>query len=203
VVYAHDEQGRLTANKALDRPKNKTGRSALSRWDRKWRTMNLIAETERLQIIDFSPDDTESLFELTGDTDVMKYFPKVLSYDETHEMLEKILDHYERYGHCFWKIIQKPVGSFIGIAGILHQEIEGEIEAEISYRIAKKHWNNGYGTEAAKACMRYARITLGKTRLISLIHPQNEPSLRVAQKLGAQKEKSVSFIGTVHDVYVY
>ncbi len=165
--------------------------------------MNLIAETERLQIMDFSPDDTESLFELTGDADVMKYFPNVLSYDETHEMLEKILDHYERYGHCFWKVMHKSEVGFIGIVGVLHQEIEGEIEAEISYRITKRHWNNGYATEAARACLEYARTTLGKTRLISIIHPQNEPSLRVAQKLGALKGKSVPFIGTVHDVYVY
>ncbi len=165
--------------------------------------MSLIAETQRLQIVSFSSDDTVPLYELTGDADVMKYFPKILSYDETCQMLEKILDHYQRYGHCFWKVIRKPEARFIGIAGILHQEVQGEIEAEISYRIVRKHWNNGYATEAAKACMKYARTTLGKTRLISLIHPDNRPSIRVAEKLGAQKEKSVSFVGTTHDVYIY
>ena len=51
----------------------------------------------------------------------MKYFPKVLSYDETSETLHKILNHYEHYGYCFWKAILKPKGDFIGITGILHQ----------------------------------------------------------------------------------
>jgi RimJ/RimL family protein N-acetyltransferase len=170
---------------------------------KKLKTLNLITETERLQIMCFSPDDAKVLYGLTGDTDVMKYFPKILSYVETSQMLRKILDHYEQYGYCFWKVMCKSEAGFIGIAGILHQEIEDNIEAEVSYRIAKKHWNNGYGTEATKACMQYARTVLGKTRLISIIHPENKPSLRVAQKLGAHKEKSVSFIGTIHDVYVY
>lgn len=165
--------------------------------------MSLIAETQRLQIVSFSSDDTAFLYELTGDAGVMRYFPKVLSYDETHQMLEKILDHYEQYGYCFWKVMHKPEAGFIGIVGVLHQEIEGEIEAEISYRISRKHWNNGYATEAAKACKEYARILLGKTRIISIIHPQNEPSIRVARKLGAQKEKSIAFLGTAHDVYLY
>jgi len=165
--------------------------------------MSLIAETPRLEIATFSPSDTAFLHQLTGDANVMKYFPKVLSYDETSDMLRKILDQYGSYGYCFWKVMLKINGDFIGIAGILHQEVEGKIEAEISYRIVKKHWNNGYAIEAAEACVKYARTTLGKTRLISLIHPENTPSVRVAQKLGAQKEKSVSFIGTAHDVYVY
>jgi len=165
--------------------------------------MSFMAETLQLKVATFSPSDRAFLHQLTGDADVMKYFPKVLSYDETSEMLRKIVDQYESYGHCFWKVMLKPTGDFIGMAGILHQEVEGKIEAEISYRIVKKHWNNGYGTEAAEACMKYARTTLGKTRLISLIHPENRASIRVAQKLDARKEKSVSFNGIVHDVYVY
>ncbi len=60
--------------------------------------MNFIAETQRLQIVSFSPDDTRFLYELTSDDDVMKYFPKVLSYEETCLMLEKISDQYE------WKV---------------------------------------------------------------------------------------------------
>jgi len=165
--------------------------------------MSIITETTRLRIVPFCTGDVALLHEVTGDAEVMKYFPKALSYEETSEMIQKILDHYERYGHCFWKIMGKTKGDIIGIAGILHQEIEGDIEAEVSYRIAKGYWNNGYATEAAEACMEYARTSLDKTRLISLIHPENKPSIRVAQKLGARKERSVSFEGTSHDVYVY
>jgi RimJ/RimL family protein N-acetyltransferase len=55
-------------------------------------------------------------------------------------------------------MVSKAKGEFIGIAGILLQEIENEIETEISYRIDRKYWNNGYATEAAIACLEYARL---------------------------------------------
>lgn len=118
-------------------------------------------------------------------------------------MICKILEHYKKYGYCFWKLQAKTNGQFIGIAGLLHQDIEGQEETEISYRIIREHWNKGYATEAAQACRKYAQNILGKKRLISLILPKNIASVRVAQKLGAKKEKSVLFTGKEHDVYVY
>ena len=77
--------------------------------------------------------------------------PHSLSYDETRQMLDEMLDHYERYDHCFWRILLKGSENFIGIAGLLHQEMDGEVETEISYRIRREYWNNGYATEAAEA----------------------------------------------------
>lgn len=118
-------------------------------------------------------------------------------------MVQKILHQYAEYGYCFWKVLIKPDDQFVGIAGLLHHIIGNEIETEISYRILPEHWKNGYATEAAKACKEYAETRLGKKRLISLIHPKNKASKRVAQKLGAKKTKSVVFIGVKHEVYLY
>ena len=125
----------------------------------------------------------------------MEFFPSVLSYDETREMIQKILSQYAEYGYCFWKVLLKPDDQFVGIAGLLHQDINNVAEAEISYRMLPEHWNKGYGTEAAKACKKYAESELGKKRLISLIHPQNDASIRVASKLGAEKSKTIVFMG--------
>jgi len=148
-------------------------------------------------------DDIDLLYQLTGDKDVMRYFPKILSYDDTKRMNHKILDHYKKYGHCFWKILLKPKEEFVGITGLLHQEIDGKVETEIAFRIKPEHWNNGYATEAANACKDYGETALRKKGLISLIHPQNDASKRVAQKLGAKKSRSVLFMGHEHEVYVY
>ncbi len=165
--------------------------------------MSPIVVTRRLEMKKVTAEDIDLLHQLTGDGEVMKFFPHVLSYDETKRMLDKILDHFERYDHCFWKVLLKASGDFIGIAGLLHQEIDGEVETEISYRIRREYWNNGYATEAAQACKEYAEDTLGKKRLISIIHPRNNASIRVAEKLGAKKAASVIFMGEEHDVYLY
>ena len=165
--------------------------------------MNLIAETQRLKIAEMTVDDIDLLYQLTGDKDVMMFFPKILSYDDTKQMNRKILDHYKKYGYCFWKVLLKPKEEFVGITGLLNQEIDGIVETEIAFRIKPEHWNNGYATEAANACKDYGETMLRKKGLISLIHPQNSSSKRVAQKLGAKKSRSVLFMGHEHEVYVY
>ena len=165
--------------------------------------MQLITETPRLKLVKVIDRDLDQIFLLTGNEKVMEFFPKVLSYEETQEMVQKIRYQYTEYGYCFWKVLLKPGGEFAGIAGLLHQEIDNEPETEISYRILPEHWKKGYATEAAKACKQYAETKLGKKRLISLIHPQNDASIRVANRLGAKRSKSVFFIGEEHDVYVY
>lgn len=165
--------------------------------------VNLRFSTPRLQVVDFTADDVGLLHQVTGDAEVMRHFPKPLSLAETSALLQKILEHYRLYGYCFWKMQHQNGLDFVGTVGILHQEVEGRVEAEVAYRTAKQYWNQGYATEAALGCIRYARESLGKPRLISLIRPVNGPSIRVAEKLGARKEKTLDFKGYSHDVYVY
>ena len=165
--------------------------------------MNLIAETNRLKIASFTSADTELLYLLTSDEYVMRYFRGVLTYQETEHMLEKILKNYAEYDYCFWKVLNKVDEEFLGIAGVLYQEIGGTAETEISYRIMRRYWNNGYATEAAAACKEYGTNILGRKRLISLIRPGNIASKRVAEKLGASASEMVVFEGAEHVLYLY
>ena len=141
--------------------------------------VSLILETLRLKVVEITIDDIDLLYPLTGNKDVMRYFPKILSYADTKEMIRKILDHYKKYGYCFWKVLLKPKERFVGITGLLHQEIDGKTETEIAFRIKPEHWNNGYATEAANACKDYGQTILRKAGLISLIHPKNNASVSV------------------------
>ena len=133
--------------------------------------------------------DADSLFQLTSNLQVMRYFPKALNYVENSQMIEKILDQYEKHGYCFWKLMLRDGTEFIGIAGLLHQVIDGNVETEISYRIKPQYWNFGFATEAAQACKEYAEKVLKKNRLISIIHPENIASKCVVEKLGAKKKE--------------
>ena len=48
----------------------------------------------------------------------------------------------------------------------------------------KRYWGRGIGTEAARACVDFARDDLKLGKLIALIVPENIGSIRVAEKLG-------------------
>jgi RimJ/RimL family protein N-acetyltransferase len=68
-------------------------------------------------------------------------------------------------------------------------------EVEIGYRLDPAYWNRGLITEAARAVRDHAFEDLKLPRVISLIHPENIPSRRVAEKNGMKIEKEITFRG--------
>ncbi|HBL30771.1 MAG TPA: hypothetical protein DD490_28380, partial [Acidobacteria bacterium] len=51
-------------------------------------------------------------------------------------------------------------------------------------RRARGWWGLGLAGEAARAALVYAFEVLGKERVISLVHPENEASRRLVERLG-------------------
>ena len=90
-----------------------------------------------------------------------------------------------------WAAIEKQQNRFVGQVGLVAQEIGGETELEVGYLLLRSCWGNGYATEAARACCDYGFRELGAERLISLIDPRNEPSQRVAERLGMRFEREI------------
>jgi [ribosomal protein S5]-alanine N-acetyltransferase len=72
----------------------------------------------------------------------------------------------------------------IGYCGFFHQEVDGTNEIEIGYRLHPNYWNKGLATGAAQAVRDNAFRDLNLSRVISLIHPENAASRRVAEKSG-------------------
>jgi hypothetical protein len=61
----------------------------------------------------------------------------------------------------------------------------------LGWRLARPVWGRGLATEAALACESLARDHLRLNELISIIHPDNRRSQRVAEKLGMAVEGQV------------
>ena len=66
---------------------------------------------------------------------------------------------------------------------------------EIGYRLDPACWNRGLIIKAARAVRDYAFADLKLPRVISLIHPDNIPSRRVAEKIVLRSEKEITFRG--------
>jgi RimJ/RimL family protein N-acetyltransferase len=83
----------------------------------------------------------------------------------------------------------------IGYCGFLHWHLDGADEIEIGYRLHPDYWNRGLATEAAQAVRDHAFRDLKLRKLISLIHPDNVPSRRVAEKNRMKIERETVFRG--------
>ena len=86
--------------------------------------------------------------------------------------------------------------------GLTPQVVDGVTELEVGYHVRPVLQGRGYATEAAAASRDFARDVLGATRLIAIIHPDNRPSQRVAEKIGLRAEKRATVHGG-RDAIIY
>ncbi len=155
--------------------------------------MNL--ETPRLQIKEFTEDGFEDFFLLVGDPEVMRYSLKgPLNREQAQKSFkDRILGHYKTYGYGLWSIFLKKEKKFIGLAGLLTRQIEGEEKVELAYRLLPVYWGHGLAVEAAAAIADYAFSTLKINFLISIIDVNNHRGLLLAKRLGMQVVKKTLF----------
>lgn len=156
-------------------------------------------ETERLRLRWFTHDDLQVMFELGTDPEIIRYADEPLeNLDEARRRLEEgPLHDYRQYGYGRFAVEWKKTGKVIGFCGIKYLP---EIDLpEVGYRYLTQYWGRGIGTEAAKACVEFAREDLGVKKLVALIMPENAASIRVAEKLGMMRGPLIH----IYDVDAY
>lgn len=146
------------------------------------------AETERLILRSWKPDDLPLFVEMNKDHRVMKFFPALLMEEETKAFYNRIQDEFIRNGWGLYAVELKSTGHFIGYVGLHEIGFDAEFTpgVEIGWRLAADYHNKGYATEAAKEVLRLAK-SKGIERLFSFTADINKPSERVMQKIGMEK----------------
>jgi [ribosomal protein S5]-alanine N-acetyltransferase len=163
----------------------------------------MIADTERLVLRCFHVADTDAIAGLFGDPEVMLFGPGPQSREWVQRWLVGCLkDYYRKWGFGLWAVVHKPDRQVIGYCGLTRfDDVGGQSEIEIGYRLARGFWGRGLATEAARAVLDYALGVLGLPRLVSIIDARNGASIRVAEKTGLRYEKDVIFRNNVRQLY--
>jgi len=162
-----------------------------------------ILQTERIVLRHLVPADLPALHELYRDPEIRRYFPDgTRTLEETREELEWFQHgHPEHPELGLLAMIDRASGAFLGRSGLLPWTIDGVPEVEIAYMVAKPWWRQGYGSEVARALVRHAFGTLGLPRVIALIDPEHEASIRTAQSAGLAFDRMVEMDGVRSAVY--
>lgn len=158
-------------------------------------------ETERLILRMWREDDDfETYAQMCADLEVMRYLGgKTFSRMEAWRHMAFLIGHWHLRGYGHWAVEEKASGRFIGRIGFLNPE--GWPGFEIGWTLGREHWGKGYATEGARRALEYAFTELDQDHVISLIHPENRGSIRVAERLGEQPEGKAQIMG--FDVLVY
>lgn len=154
-----------------------------------------ILETERLQLRQFGAADLDAYAAMLADPEVVAYVGagETLSRAQAWKNMAMVLGHWAIRGYGLWAVEEKATQTLIGRVGLYYPE--GWPGLEVGWMLARSHWGYGYALESAKAAVDVAFNQLQCSTLISLIHPENVRSQRVAQRLGSQKTTTLSLNG--------
>lgn len=145
--------------------------------------------TERLLLRAWEKNDLTDLIQLNADPEVMRFFPSVLTKEESEKLLDKMLRHFENFGFGIWRMEEKNTKEFIGFTG-LHQvgeDMDFAPAVEIAWRLKKEYWGLAYATEAALFSVGYAFSELGLDQLVSYTTKTNLRSEKLMQRIGMRK----------------
>lgn len=158
-------------------------------------------ETKRLRLRAFRNEDLDAYAAMCADPDVMRYLGTgaTLSRSEAWRSMASFLGHWALRGYGMWALEEKATGALVGRAGFLNPE--GWPGFELGWALGREHWGRGLAIEAARRALDFAFTDLDQPRVISLIRPENAPSIRVAERLGEVRAGEIELMGGACYVY--
>jgi len=138
--------------------------------------------------------DFEAYAQICDDPDVMRYIGgKPLTRLEAWRHMAYMVGHWHFRGYGHWAVEEKTSGRLIGRLGFLNPA--GWPGFEIGWTLGRESWGKGYASEGARRALHYAFEELGRDHVISLIHPENKASIKVAERLGEKVEGETEVLG--------
>jgi [ribosomal protein S5]-alanine N-acetyltransferase len=157
--------------------------------------------TARLLLTRMRESDLADLSRMYLDPKVMATLGGVRSEEQTRDLLQRHLAHWEQHGFGWWVARELATGRFAGRGGLRFWAIEDREEIEVGYGLLSDFWGQGLATELAAASVRVALEVLGQTEVISFTLPTNTASRRVMEKCGFRYERDVIHADLPHVLY--
>lgn len=152
-------------------------------------------QTERLILREWKDSDIPIFIAMNRDLEVMKFFPNLLSEDESQALVANFRNHFSENGFGFFAVELKKTQEFIGFVGIAKVNFEAHFTpaVEIGWRLSSQNFGKGYATEAAQEVLKFAFEELSMKEIVAFTIPENLPSQNVMKKIGMVRDLSGDF----------
>lgn len=168
------------------------------------KTNGTILETDRLILRRFSTGDAEFMLELLNDPSFVRFVGDrgVRTVDAARDyIVHGPIESYERHGYGLYVTELKTGRIPIGMCGLLKREFLSE--PDIGFALLPPFRCRGYAFEASSAVLTYARRTLGLQRIVAVVSPENERSIKLLAKLGMTADGTMKWPGADVEVSVF
>lgn len=152
-----------------------------------------------------APGDADALAfaEMHADPEVAQYLlggaPALVNADIAWRNIAMLVGHWHLRGFGSWVVEELDSGIVVGRVGFWQPPSWPDVE--LTWLVRRSHWGQGLATEAAHRALAWLRTDTRVERVVSLIHPDNSRSIRVASKLGQTRQASREVAGVVHHEY--
>jgi RimJ/RimL family protein N-acetyltransferase len=151
-----------------------------------------IIETERLNLRQLTAQDAEFILELLNEPSFIRNIGDkgVRTIEDARlYILNGPRASYERFGFGLYLVELKESGESIGICGLVKRESLADVD--VGFAFLPRFWSKGYAFESAAAVKAHGLETLGIPRIVAIVNPSNEGSIRVLEKIGLKYERMV------------
>ena len=162
----------------------------------------MILSTPRLTLRPWQPQDFEPYAAMNADPAVRRFFPAVLTREESDAEIATFQSRFARDGFGMLAAILSRPGpdqapAFAGIIGLqtMPYAVPGlpQPAVEIGWRLPQKFWRQGLATEGATAVINYAFHQLHLPSVVAVTTVSNTPSRRVMERLGMSYLPTLEF----------
>ena len=159
---------------------------------------------DRFVLRAFREDDVTALAALHADPEVMRYLrPNGAPEPNPRQAWDYMavqMGHWLLKGYGKWAMADRATDELIGRVGYFDAPYEWP-GLELGWTVSRRLWGQGYAGEAARLALDWGFETLETDEIVSAIHPKNERSIRVAERLGEKPVRDYIMAGDAYRIY--
>ena len=146
-------------------------------------------ETDRLVLKELTQSNTQDLYEIFSDPEVMKYYnmKPIQSVDEIKGLIADTRKSYEDSKAIRWGIHLKETDKLIGTCGFQNIEEESK-KFEIGFELSRSYWGQGIMKEAVGQILTFGFEQVKVNRVEALVESENSASQKLLTKLNFNRE---------------
>jgi RimJ/RimL family protein N-acetyltransferase len=160
-----------------------------------------VIRTDRLVLSPLGEDDVDVLVRIYADPEVHRFLSP-LDRAGVWRQVAVALGHQAMRGYSMLGVRDRATGELLGRSGPWFPE--GWPQLEVGWVVDRSRQGRGIATEAGRASLRWCFEVLGADSVCSLIREANEPSRRVARRLGGRVDRVLEeFFGEPAEVWMH
>ncbi len=151
-----------------------------------------VLETDRLVLRRMAKEDAAFIFRLLNDESFIRNIGDrgIRTLADAERYIANVpVASYDRFGYGLYLVESKETGEAMGICGLVKRDVLPH--TDIGFAFLPAFWHRGFAVEAARAVKAHARDQCRLPRLLAVVQPGNQASIRVLERIGLQREGTV------------